>query len=284
MYNLFLGFHTNIFERIQDGLNLPTDVSFPCIHNLILDKSARSDKAKLLAKYFMLYRNMHNFWAIKLIIVDIFYLINVLGNIYFIDAFLQGEFTTYGLDVLNFLQDEPEHRVDPMAVVFPTVTKCTFRKFGASGTITNEDALCLLPINIVNQKLYVFLWFWLVILCVMTATNLLMHMLILFNPVIYAKLQIRTWKKRTGVSWNQLGKDLHLKFGDWKLLSIISRNMEPMFFRDFTDELVMKGRAMRNGDVALKPLNRSLSSNIGHQKGLQYKQAGSRLTILSVDK
>ena len=73
--------------------------------------------------------------------------------------------------VLNFLRYEPEHRVDPMAVVFPTMTKCTFRSYGQSGTIKTEDALCILPINIINQRLYVFFWFWLVILSTITAIN-----------------------------------------------------------------------------------------------------------------
>ena len=28
------------------------------------------------------------------------------------------------------MQEDPEDRVDPMARVFPRVTKCTFKKFG----------------------------------------------------------------------------------------------------------------------------------------------------------
>ncbi len=32
------------------------------------------------------------------------------------------------------------------------VTKCSFQKFGASGTIERLDGLCVLPINIINEK------------------------------------------------------------------------------------------------------------------------------------
>jgi hypothetical protein len=51
------------------------------------------------------------------------------------DFFLGGEFSKYGTEVLAMTEKEPEDRVDPMARVFPKVTKCTFHKFGPSGTV-----------------------------------------------------------------------------------------------------------------------------------------------------
>jgi hypothetical protein len=32
------------------------------------------------------------------------------------------------------------------------VTKCSFQKYGASGTVERLDGLCVLPINIINEK------------------------------------------------------------------------------------------------------------------------------------
>ena len=37
--------------------------------------------------------------------------------------------------------------------------KSSFR-YGASGTIVKIDAMCLLPLNILNDKIYLFLSFW----------------------------------------------------------------------------------------------------------------------------
>jgi hypothetical protein len=39
-----------------------------------------------------------------------------------------------------------------MTRVFPRMTKCIYKKFGASGTIQTHDALCILPINVINEK------------------------------------------------------------------------------------------------------------------------------------
>ena len=47
-----------------------------------------------------------------------------------------------------------------MIYIFPRMTKCTFHKFGASGEVEKHDALCILPLNIVNEKIYIFIWFW----------------------------------------------------------------------------------------------------------------------------
>ena len=63
---------------------------------------------------------------------------------------------------------------------FLRITKCTFHKYGPSGTIERHDAMCVLALNIINEKIYVMLWFWLIILAVMT--SLYMVSIILFFP------------------------------------------------------------------------------------------------------
>merc|ERR1712020_674168 len=103
-----ISYQQTFFCHFIAGLKLPS------LHSLILDRSTRQDKAAGLAKYFVASRNIHNCWAIKLLAVDFMYLANVLGNIYFMDIFLKGEFRNYGLDVLNYLSYDPEDRIDPM--------------------------------------------------------------------------------------------------------------------------------------------------------------------------
>ena len=87
--------------------------------------------------------------------------------------FLGYEFSTYGLSVLGYSEMDAGSRPDPMAVVFPKVSKCTFHKYGPSGTVERHDGLCVLPLNIINEKIYVFLWFWFVFLSIVTAIQVL---------------------------------------------------------------------------------------------------------------
>ena len=64
---------------------------------------------------------------------------------------VDGEFRKYGLEVAAMMEEDPELRTDPMSRIFPRVTKCTFNKFGPSGSLMRRDALCVLPVNIINE-------------------------------------------------------------------------------------------------------------------------------------
>ena len=79
---------------------------------------------------------------------------------------------------------DQENRIDPMSRVFPRVTKCTFHKYGGSGTIQNLDALCILGMNILSEKIYVFLWFWLIILATVTGLNIIHRAFQLCFPTV----------------------------------------------------------------------------------------------------
>ena len=150
----------------------------------VLDKEKRKSAESDLASYFvetMAGSGDNGVWGIKILISQSLYLINVIMQIYFTNVFLGYEFTTYGASARSFLEQgmgreyhsTDDDRVDPMARVFPRVTKCTFPKYGPSGQIQRHDAQCILPINILNEKIFVFLWFWFIILAVMTAIDLL---------------------------------------------------------------------------------------------------------------
>ena len=102
---------------------------------------------------FETYYFSHNIYVYKFILCELLNLVNVLGQMWLMDVFFNGQFTTYGLEVrqswryfLNLLKhwnysklplkvvrlagQNIEERADPMARVFPKMTKCTFRKCG----------------------------------------------------------------------------------------------------------------------------------------------------------
>lgn len=122
------------------------------------------------------------------------------GQMFLMNRFFDGAFLTFGIDVLRFLESDQEDRVDPMIYVFPRMTKCTFYKYGVSGEVERHDAVCILPLNVVNEKIYVFLWFWFLFLGVLSFITVLYRVNIYtyiyftvnfqFKPVVVCSSQI----------------------------------------------------------------------------------------------
>ena len=203
---------------------------------VILDQT-RVNRYTFLSKYVAKTLNTHNPWAVKMLLCEVLAFINVIANIYFIDMFLGNEFSQYGMKVALFLGEDPKDRIDPMSRVFPKMTKCIYHKYGLSGTIQTFDALCMLPINVMNEKIYVFIWFWLIFLSIINTIFLLYHLVLIFHPSILCHLIKIRVRHNEGLKYILDDITKNFKFGDWRLLHILAYNMSPLVFGEFLLEL-----------------------------------------------
>ena len=79
----------------------------------------------------------------------------------------------------------PETRgLDPFNLIFPKMTKCTFNVYGPSGTLQNLDALCVLPINVLNEKIFFVTWFVFMGLGIFTVLHHLIASIIILGKVL----------------------------------------------------------------------------------------------------
>lgn len=201
----------------------------------LMEPEGKEDKRRACVQYFVRTMGTHNKYVAKYVACEILNFLNVLFQIYFMDLFLNGQFTEYGLEVLKTSELPMEERVDPMAKVFPKMTKCTFNKYGPSGTVERFDGLCLLAINIINEKIYVFLWFWMFTLAVWTG----LHTLLRFVTV--ASKPFRT-HQAYGRAKGNAKSDLsyivdQCSFGDWFILMQLSKHFHAGIFREFIIDL-----------------------------------------------
>ena len=157
---------------------------------------------------------------------------------FLIDKFLGGTFLTFGLDVIRFMEDDQEIRVDPMIFVFPRMTKCTFIKFGNSGDLEKYDSLCILPINIVNEKIYIFLWFWFLLLVVLTFFVLLYRLMIISSPRMRAYLLCLRFRLINKEVINTIVRKS--KMGDWFLFFMLGQNVDTLIFKEVMHELAKR--------------------------------------------
>ena len=88
-------------------------------------------------------------------------------NFWVTDVFLNGKFYTYGWDVIQYgrlSHAEREVAVDPFCSTFPLEVSCTVPNVGAAGGEQNHNGLCVLSQNVINEKMYLAVWFWTVFL------------------------------------------------------------------------------------------------------------------------
>ena len=91
--------------------------------------------------------------------VKILYCVNVICQFFILNAFMgHGFFSAYGLEVLDGLARDWEIRESRR---FPRVTLCDF-DIRQLQNVQRWTVQCVLPINLFNEKIFIFLWFWFV--------------------------------------------------------------------------------------------------------------------------
>jgi hypothetical protein len=147
-------------------------------------------------------------------------LVIIVVQMYIVDIFLGGHFLSLGLaHIFDY-----ENRQREVEMVFPTVTKCSMKTFGVSGKVVEHHGICTLPINIVNEKIYVVMWFWFIILAGLTVLDLLLDVLILVLP-FFRLCVFRT--RFNFIPAHPIRHVLsHSSYGDYILLNIIGSNVD----------------------------------------------------------
>ncbi|CAL1301930.1 unnamed protein product [Larinioides sclopetarius] len=224
--------------------NLILGLNAPCMEREVKDKSK-----KLLVDYLVANLHNHNVYFTSYIFCEVMNFVNVVGQIYLIDTFLGGEFTQYGLKVIQFTGWDGTLRYDPMIHVFPRVTKCLFYVYGPGGSVNKVDAMCILPINIINEKIYIFIWFWFIILAVLSALVLAYRLVLVFLP--NTRFMVTSCRVCLVKHNHHLSLILSkASIGDWFILDMLSKNVDSLYYREIIMDLAerLDGK-VGNGDL-----------------------------------
>ena len=203
----------------------------------------------------------------------------VLLNFDLTDRFLDGQFKTYGYDAYNYLQfDEtiqpekpnpmsnetiqpPNPPPNPMCTAFPTRVSCTLTTGGTGSDATTTNGYCILAQNIINEKIYFFLWFWFMMLFGFAACNLFFQILMITIPKFRSKIILVKFEEWNDIRMNLYNLEEFLSgctIGDWFVLMQISKNNHKLFYAKFLHELASTGKSEEmfndegNGEVNLE--------------------------------
>jgi len=212
------------------------------LQNVVHYNEDREDKIGDIHLYLQDTYGSRSWWATKLVASEFLNFINIILNIVVMDWYLGNGFLSYGPEVLGHQREEDGggslEQINPFDLVFPKMAKCTLSRFGPSGTIETVDGLCVLPINVLNEKLFLILWLVLVPLSILTVIDQLWWaMVIAFKPlrnkILVRHVQSSSMEKRK----NLMRIARKVAFGDWMVLYLMAKNLDPAVFTDLAGSI-----------------------------------------------
>ncbi|CAH1784827.1 unnamed protein product [Owenia fusiformis] len=151
-------------------------------------------------------------WVLYML-VKILYIGNVIGQLLAINSFIGMKHHLYGLGIFLNLASGKDWEESP---VFPRITLCSFYMRTLGGNNHRHTLQCVLPVNLFNEKIYIFLWFWYIFVLILTSLNF-------FSWIFKSIHGVRTkffkknlvWMERLSARGNTMAdKKLYHKFVD----------------------------------------------------------------------
>lgn len=146
---------------------------------------------------FMFGKFLGNYLVVLYLFVKILYIVNCVGQLFLISILLGRNFYIYGASIFR---DIIQGKGYADSEYFPRVTMCKFqvRELGLKNFSHEYNVQCVLPINLFNQQIFTFLWFWYLILLVINTSALLIwvYRFIPVNQYNYAIRRIKMLRIR----------------------------------------------------------------------------------------
>ncbi|XP_050418388.1 innexin unc-9 isoform X2 [Patella vulgata] len=127
-----------------------------------------------------------NYLVAVYLLMKVLYISNAVGQLFMLNAFLGTEYNVYGFQILEDLIEGTDWTASHR---FPRVTLCDF-DIRQLANVQRHTVQCVLPINLFNEKIYIFMWFWFVFAAVMTCYSFvvwLWHMVFPTSRMQYVK-------------------------------------------------------------------------------------------------
>ncbi|XP_045508582.1 innexin inx7 [Colias croceus] len=199
----------------------------------IPSKATLESRVDLIKKDIILRLRITRTWSNWLISLEVVNLLHVMLQVWIVNKFLHGSFMGLGPHVLNL--SDWQNKTDPLERVFPKVTKCIFHKYGPSGSIQQHDALCVMALNIIHEKIYVILWFWFLILFILSLLAVIWRFISFFmfrRSLKFNEIVFRHVSKSKFNPYNVINVVNGCEFGDWLFLYYLAKNMKSATFHE----------------------------------------------------
>jgi len=207
----------------------------------------QEEKKDILVNFFS--KNIHNKYNVYFfgfIGCEIMNLFIVLLQFVMTNTFLHYRFYGYGPKVLSYYrlpeEEQKEHK-NPMCDTFPRIASCNYWRWGSGGKQENINAICVLALNMINDKVFLILWWWFFFISLIGVIRIIYRIIqsqsswLRFHLI---NMRMNRYFKRSAKIVKIENFVTQCKLGDWFVLYQLSKNLNRPFFMDFLTHLSVR--------------------------------------------
>lgn len=157
--------------------------------------------------FFLISKRLGTWLIMSYLIIKLLYLANACGQVWLMQRFLGlgQNYTFFGLNIASNIIAGKDWQ---QTMVFPRVTFCRVLVKNV-GHVNAVTAQCVLPVNMLNEKIYIFLWFWIILASILSFVSI---------PIWFGRIYFQ--KNRSGFikKYLKLAEKLHSTRKDRALL------------------------------------------------------------------
>lgn len=212
------------------------------------DGAIKERRTHLIQIFHPNYKRMHRSYAKNYFLCEILNFVICILNLIAMNIFFNEFWTSYSQAITQIPSYNWDQWNKVSSKVFPKITKCEFFKYGGSGSQTKYDCLCVLPINILNEKIFAFLYVWFLILMIVSAMHLTFRIIVACSTaarIIMTQCKVGCNQKK---QVNQLVQDM--SYSEWFLLNRICVNINPLMFAELIRDLY-DFQKLRNNEMSV---------------------------------
>ncbi|GIX98825.1 innexin shaking-B [Caerostris darwini] len=112
--------------------------------------------------------------------------------------------------------------------ILPKFDKCTIRRYISLENIKSHEAMLIMPTSIIYGKIYIFLWWWFLMMCMLSCLAVAYRTLIHVSPLLRFIVLDMSCENINTADLNIITRASGT--GDWFLIHLLSKNMDPNTF------------------------------------------------------
>lgn len=177
----------------------------------------------------------HQKYAFCYFVCQLLNLAICIGNILVVEVMFDGFWERFYPAITALIPFDYNKWTVTTAELFPRMAQCEYFNIGSSGSTQRYDLLCLMPLNIINEKVFAFLFFWLIVVTALAALDVFSGILVMSSHYIRVrKLADLMYDGNLDVV-NRASN--YAARGEFFVLYLFGKNVTPYVFNDLMVQL-----------------------------------------------